>query len=48
MLTFTSPSPALNSEESEKDQTEINLGLQDLNLTIESGEKVAICGRTGR
>jgi ABC-type multidrug transport system fused ATPase/permease subunit len=38
-----------NSSSSAEDQTNgaPNLALRDINLTINSGEKVAICGRTG-
>lgn len=51
MLTLNSsysPSSSSSTDFSEKnDETSVHV-LRDLNLTIEGGQKVAICGRTGR
>ena len=36
------------NEDNSSQSSPLNLALKNLNLTIQAGEKVAICGRSGR
>ena len=46
--TACSYSPRLHEGYAEIDDETFTLALRNLTLTIEAGEKVAVCGRTGR
>ena len=46
--TACSYSPRLHEDYAEKYDETFTLALRNLTLTIEAGEKVAVCGRTGR
>lgn len=47
-LSLSDPAEAPTDESESRPSAAKHLALKDLNITIQAGEKVAICGRSGR